>query len=128
MLGREVPGSDVTGGLLDVDGYGVVAERVSRVFEVSQVDIARMETRSASENLWSAVLFDSAYGVSYRSRQYNITVVDRVRIGTTGLHQPATRVADSLPGSPSEVGQLPRLRGIPRRNGSIGRRRPFRLR
>ena len=36
------------------------------------------ESRSASENGWSAVLFDSAERQFYKSQQYDITIVDRL--------------------------------------------------
>jgi 2-dehydro-3-deoxygluconokinase len=36
------------------------------------------ESRSASQNGWSAVLFDSADRTFYRSQEYDIHVVDRL--------------------------------------------------
>ena len=78
VLGLEVPGSDVTRGSLDLEGYRAVAERVSRDFDVAQVAITLRESRSASENGWSAVLFDSADRRFHRSQHYDITVVDRL--------------------------------------------------
>jgi 2-dehydro-3-deoxygluconokinase len=78
VLGLEVAGTDVTKGALDLEGYRGVSERVAREFGVSQVAITLRESRSASENGWSGVLFEAAGGVFHRSQQYDITVVDRL--------------------------------------------------
>ena len=81
VLGLTVPGADVTQGTLDLDGYRDVAERVAREFGVSQVAITLRESRSASVNGWSAVLFDAASRVFHRSQRYDITVIDRLGAG-----------------------------------------------
>ena len=78
VLGLQVRGSDVTKGALDPEGYRDVSERVAREFGVSQVAITLRESRSASENGWSAVLFEAAGRVFHRSQRYNMTVVDRL--------------------------------------------------
>jgi 2-dehydro-3-deoxygluconokinase len=78
VLGLEVPGADVTRGALDVESYRNVAERLHAEFNVQQVAITLRESRSASENGWSAVLFDSTDKQFHRSQQYDITVVDRI--------------------------------------------------
>ena len=78
VLGLEVHGSDVTTGTLDAEGYRDVAERVVREFGVSQVAITLRESRSASENGWSAVLFEGSGSLFHRSQQYDISVVDRL--------------------------------------------------
>jgi 2-dehydro-3-deoxygluconokinase len=81
VLGMTVPGADVTQGMLRLDGYRDVAERVVREFGVSQVAITLRESRSASENGWSGVLFDSASRVFHQSQRYDITVIDRLGAG-----------------------------------------------
>jgi 2-dehydro-3-deoxygluconokinase len=81
VLGLTVPGADVTQATLDVQGYRDVAERVVREFGVSQVAITLRESRSASENGWSGVLFDAASRVFHQSQRYDITVVDRLGAG-----------------------------------------------
>jgi 2-dehydro-3-deoxygluconokinase len=78
VLGLEVPDTDVTRGTLNLDGYRAVAERVSHDFDVAQVAITLRESRSATENGWSAVLFDSTDSKFHRSQQYDIHVVDRL--------------------------------------------------
>lgn len=81
VLGLEVPHTDVKTGALDLDSYRQVAERLTREFGVSQVAITLRESRSASENGWSAVLFEAAARRFHRSQQYDITVVDRLGAG-----------------------------------------------
>jgi 2-dehydro-3-deoxygluconokinase len=76
-----VPGADVTQGVLHLDGYRDVAERVAREFGVSQVAITLRESRSASENAWSGVLFDAASRAFHQSQRYEITVIDRLGAG-----------------------------------------------
>lgn len=78
VLGLEVPDTDVTSGVLRLDGYRAVAERVVREFDVSQVAITLRESRSATENGWSAVLFDSTDRAFYESQHYDLTVIDRL--------------------------------------------------
>ena len=78
VLGLEVPGTDVTRGALDVESYRFVAERVHREFDIRQVAITLRESRSASENGWSAVLFDSTDRQFHRSQEYDLTIVDRI--------------------------------------------------
>jgi 2-dehydro-3-deoxygluconokinase len=78
VLGLDVHGADVTRGALDPEGYRDVAERVTHDFGVSQVAITLRESHSASENGWSAVLFEAEGRAFHRSQQYDITVVDRL--------------------------------------------------
>ena len=81
VLGLEVHGTDVTKGALNLDGYRDVAERVAREFNVSKVAITLRESRSASRNGWSGVLFDAADGSFHHSQRYDIDVVDRIGSG-----------------------------------------------
>jgi 2-dehydro-3-deoxygluconokinase len=76
-----VPGADVTQGVLHLDGYRDVAERVAREFGVSRVAITLRESHSASENGWSAVLFEATSGVFHQSQRYDVTVIDRLGAG-----------------------------------------------
>ena len=78
VLGLEVSGADITRGDLNREGYRDVAERVTREFGVAQVAITLRESHSASQNGWSAVLFDAASGGFHQSQKYDITVVDRI--------------------------------------------------
>ena len=59
-LGIEVTGVHVAGGQLDVQAYRAAAERVSTELGVKAVAITLRESQSASDNGWSAVLWDAA--------------------------------------------------------------------
>jgi 2-dehydro-3-deoxygluconokinase len=78
VLGLEVPDTDVTSGHLNLDGYRQVAEQLSREFGPRLVAITLRESRSASDNGWSAVLWDHQARQFHVSQQYDIRVVDRI--------------------------------------------------
>jgi 2-dehydro-3-deoxygluconokinase len=78
VLGVEVAGADVTGGHLDVEGFRQAAERVTREFGPTMVAITLRESVSASDNGWSAVLWDADTGTLHRSQQYQVRLVDRI--------------------------------------------------
>ena len=81
VLGIEVPRSDVAGGVLDVNGYRSAAERVAREFGTQQVAVTLRESLSASDNTWSAVLFDAKTGSFHESQRYSVRLVDRIGAG-----------------------------------------------
>ena len=78
VLGVHVPGTDVTSGQLDVAGYREAAERVTRDFGPKMVVITLRESISASDNGWSAVLWDADTGTMHRSQRYDVRLVDRI--------------------------------------------------
>jgi 2-dehydro-3-deoxygluconokinase len=78
VLGIPVPGSDVTTAALDVSGYRAAAERVSRDFGPPVVAVTLRESLSASDNGWSAVLWDSRSGTLHQSQRYVVRLVDRI--------------------------------------------------
>ena len=78
VLGLEVPNTDVTSGHLNLDGYQRVAERVSKELGPSLVAITLRESVSASDNGWSAALWDNEAGSFVRSQRYDVRVVDRI--------------------------------------------------
>ena len=78
VLGVQVPGVDVTSGALDVTGYRQAAEQVSRDFGPSIVAITLRESVSASDNGWSAVLWDTVSKTMHRSQRYQLRIVDRI--------------------------------------------------
>jgi len=78
VLGVEVEGSDVTAGTLAVTGYRNAAARVTREFGPSLVAITLRESLSASDNGWSALLWDGATGTLHRSQHYAVRLVDRI--------------------------------------------------
>jgi 2-dehydro-3-deoxygluconokinase len=78
MLGVEVANTEVAGGRLDVDAYRTAAERVAHEFGVALVAITLRESLSASDNGWSAVLWDAASKTFHRSQRYDVRLVDRI--------------------------------------------------
>lgn len=78
VLGVQVPGTDVTSGELNLDGYRQAAERVTRDFGPPMVAITLRESVSASDNGWSAALWDARAGSMHRSQRYDVRLVDRI--------------------------------------------------
>jgi 2-dehydro-3-deoxygluconokinase len=78
VLGVDVSGTDVTRGTLDVSAYRDAAERVARDFGVALVAVTLRESLSASDNAWSAVLFDARAQAFYQSQRYEVRLVDRI--------------------------------------------------
>jgi 2-dehydro-3-deoxygluconokinase len=73
-----VPGTDVTAGQLDLDGFREAAEQVTRDFGPKRVAITLRESVSASDNGWSAVLWDADTGTLHRSQRYDVRLIDRI--------------------------------------------------
>jgi 2-dehydro-3-deoxygluconokinase len=78
VLGFDVPGTDVTGGQLNLAGYHRVAEQLTDTFGPGMVAITLRQSLSASDNRWSAVLWDAASGAFHRSQQYDLRLIDRI--------------------------------------------------
>jgi 2-dehydro-3-deoxygluconokinase len=78
VLGLEVADTDVIAGYLNLEAYHHVARRVSEEFGPSIVAITLRESVSASDNGWSAVLWDYADGRFLRSQRYDVRLIDRV--------------------------------------------------
>ena len=78
VLGLAVEGADVTTGHLDVEAYRRVAERITRDLGPSMVAITLRESVSASDNGWSAVLWDGTAQQFHRSQRYDVRLVDRI--------------------------------------------------
>jgi 2-dehydro-3-deoxygluconokinase len=77
-LGVRIAGADVTGGALDLDSYREAAQLVASEFGVRMVAITLRESLSASDNGWSAVLWDQTWRVFYQSQHYTVRLVDRI--------------------------------------------------
>jgi 2-dehydro-3-deoxygluconokinase len=77
-LGVTVPHANVTAGELDVEGYRTAAMQVAKDLGAKQVAVTLRESVSASDNGWSAVLYDAAAGAFHRSQRYDVRIVDRV--------------------------------------------------
>ena len=78
VLGLEVPNTDVTSGHLNLEGYKQVAQRLSKEFGPSLVAITLRESVSASDNGWSAALWDQKSGQFVQSQRYDVRLVDRI--------------------------------------------------
>jgi 2-dehydro-3-deoxygluconokinase len=81
VLGLRVPETDVTRGQLNLAGYRQVAEQVSREFGPSLVAITLRESISASDNGWSAALWNAASATFLHSQRYDVRLVDRIGAG-----------------------------------------------
>jgi 2-dehydro-3-deoxygluconokinase len=78
VLGVHIAGTDVTSGTLNVDAYRDAAEWVTRKLGPSVVAITLRESLSASDNGWSAVLWDGASSTLLQSQRYAVRLVDRI--------------------------------------------------
>lgn len=79
VFGISATGSDICGGKLDFAGYCEVANELYERFGFKCVAITQRESISASDNRWSALLYDCAMTKQfYRSKTYDLHIVDRV--------------------------------------------------
>ena len=76
VFGIKAASTDVTTGKLNEAGYREVAKELADRFGLEKVAITLRESISASDNNWSALLYDNQN--YYRSRVYNVHIVDRV--------------------------------------------------
>src|SRR6185312_1073353 len=70
--------TDVTSGQLNIDGFREAAQQVTRDFGPPTVAVTLRESVSASDNGWSAALWDSTTGTLHRSQRYDVRLVDRI--------------------------------------------------
>jgi 2-dehydro-3-deoxygluconokinase len=71
--------SDVVKGRLNVDEYKALTKSLTEQFGFEKVAITLRESISASENFWSAVLFDGQK--IYKGPRHQVWIVDRVGTG-----------------------------------------------
>ncbi|AEG15208.1 sugar kinase [Desulfofundulus sp. TPOSR] len=76
VFGIKAAGSDIIKGALSDAGYQDVARQLVERFGFKYVAITLRESYSASDNGWSALLYDGKE--FYKSRKYDIRIVDRV--------------------------------------------------
>ncbi len=76
VFGIAAEGSDINGGKLSVAGYESVARQLTERFGCEMVAFTLRKSLSASDNLWSGLLYDGKR--SYTSREYALHIVDRV--------------------------------------------------
>lgn len=75
-LGFKPGSSDVTTGNLELDGYKSIFKQMVDKFHFKYVVSSLRESYSASDNGWSALIYDGKE--FYHSRKYDIRIVDRV--------------------------------------------------
>ena len=78
VLGVHMTDTDVTTGTLNVDAYRDAAEWVTRKLGPPLVAITLRESLSASDNGWSALLWDGKTSTLHRSQHYAVRLVDRI--------------------------------------------------
>ncbi len=71
--------TDVTAGKLDIEGYREIAKELVKRFGFKKVAISLRQSISASENIWSACLFNGKN--FYKSPKHRVWIVDRVGTG-----------------------------------------------
>jgi 2-dehydro-3-deoxygluconokinase len=76
VLGVPIAHTDVARGRLDVDAYRAAAAGLAAEHGFEKVAITLRESLSASENGWSALLWDGR--TLHRSRRYLLRLVDRI--------------------------------------------------
>jgi len=81
-LGLKAEKTNIEEGKLDESSYSIVAKKLKETFGFKTVAITLRESYSASRNGWSAILLDDNDCKSpYRSKRYEIEIVDRVGAG-----------------------------------------------
>ena len=78
VFGIEAEATDITGGKLNKDGYKSVARQLAEKFIFEKVAITLRESISASDNDWSAMLYDVATNEYCFSKLYHLRIVDRI--------------------------------------------------
>lgn len=78
-LGFKAGDTDVTKGELNLEGYKDVFRQMKEKFNFKFIASTLRESHSASDNGWSALVFDG--NEFYHTRQYDVRIVDRVGSG-----------------------------------------------
>jgi 2-dehydro-3-deoxygluconokinase len=79
VLGFKPGNTDVTSGELELQGYVDIFNQMIDKFGFKYVVSSLRESRSASDNGWSACIMDGASREFYHSKKYHVTpIVDRV--------------------------------------------------
>ena len=78
VFGIEAEATDVYAGEINREGYRSVARQMAQRFGFQKVAITLRESRSASDNGWSAMLYDAEKEKACFSRRYDLHIVDRV--------------------------------------------------
>ncbi len=78
-LGFTSKGTDVTKGELNLDGYKDVFHQMKEKFGFKYIASTLRESHSASDNGWSALVYDGTE--FYHTKEYQVRIVDRVGSG-----------------------------------------------
>ena len=78
-LGFKAKDTDVTKGELNLDGFKDVFKQMKEKFGFKFIASSLRESHSASDNGWSALVYDG--NEFYHTKQYNVRIVDRVGSG-----------------------------------------------
>lgn len=78
-LGFTSKGTDVTKGELNLDGYKDVFQQMREKFGFKYIASTLRESHSASDNGWSALVYDGSE--FYHTKSYEVRIVDRVGSG-----------------------------------------------
>lgn len=76
VFGIRALNTDIDGGKLNRDGYIDVARQLAERFAFSEVAVTLRGSLSATDNLWSGMLYSQ--GKAYFSKEYRVHIVDRV--------------------------------------------------
>ncbi len=78
VFGIEAEFTNITAGELNKEGYKSVARQLANRFDFEKVAITLRESKTASDNDWSAMLFDASNNEFCFSKTYHLHIVDRV--------------------------------------------------
>ena len=78
-LGFKAAGTDVTKGELNLDGYKSVFQQMKEKFGFKFIASTLRESHSASDNGWSALVYDGTE--FYHTKEYEVRIIDRVGSG-----------------------------------------------
>lgn len=78
VFGIEAAASNITAGEINREGYQSVAGQLADRFGFEMVAITLRESHSASDNGWSAMLYDAKNKDYCFSKKYEVHIVDRV--------------------------------------------------
>lgn len=78
-LGFKSKGTDVTKGELNLEGYKDVFQQMKEKFGFKYIASTLRESHSASDNGWSALVFNG--NEFYHTKEYEVRIVDRVGSG-----------------------------------------------
>ncbi len=78
VFGIKAKDTNITGGELSEEGYRDVCSQLVDRFGCDKVAITLRESISASVNNWAALLYDAKSKEFFKSKKYNMTIIDRV--------------------------------------------------